>query len=108
MGRQLLEEMMTQKKETIEQMKAWFVQTQQECLQQLAAARDEKLRKLCIIDSLTRSASRKIKRIQVSSSSRQKGLEVIEATKSGDGTIAGVRMKATGDHQCPDCRQKFG
>ena len=45
MGRQLLEEMMNKQKETIEQMKAWFVQTQQECLQQLAAARDEKLRK---------------------------------------------------------------
>ena len=45
MGRQLLEEMMSQKKETIEQMKAWFVQkTQQECLQQLAAARDEQSR----------------------------------------------------------------
>ena len=45
MGRQLLEEMMNQQKETMEQTKAWFVQTQQECLQQLAAARDEKLRK---------------------------------------------------------------
>ena len=45
MGRQLLEEMMNQQKEMMEQMKAWFVQTQQECLQQLAAARDEKLRK---------------------------------------------------------------
>ena len=45
MGRQLLEEMMNQQKETMEQMKAWFVQTQQECLRHLAATRDEKLRK---------------------------------------------------------------
>merc|ERR1712227_219030 len=34
------------------------------------------------------------------------GLEVSDAAKSGDGTIAGVGVKATGDYQCPDCRQK--
>ena len=38
MGRQLLEEMMIQQKEAIEQMRAWFVQTQQECLQQLVGS----------------------------------------------------------------------
>ena len=45
MGRQLLDEMMSKQREAMEQMKAWFVQTQQECLQQLTEARDEKTRK---------------------------------------------------------------
>ena len=35
------------------------------------------------------------------------GLEVSDAAKSGDGTIGGVGVKATGEYQCPDCRQKF-
>ena len=34
-------------------------------------------------------------------------MEVSDAAKSGDGTIAGVGVKAIGDYQCPDCRQKF-
>ena len=45
MGRQLLDEMMSKQREAMEQMKAWFVQAQQECLQQLTEARDEKTRK---------------------------------------------------------------
>ena len=45
MGRQLLDEMMSKQREGMEQMKAWFVQTQQECLQQFTEARDEKTRK---------------------------------------------------------------
>ena len=45
MGRQLLDEMMSKQREAMEQMKTWFVQAQQECLQQLTEARDEKTRK---------------------------------------------------------------
>ena len=36
---------MSKQREAMEQMKAWFVQAQQECLQQLTEARDEKTRK---------------------------------------------------------------
>ena len=39
--------------------------------------------------------------------SKRKEFEVRNAAKSGDSTIAGVGVKATVDHQCSDCRQKF-
>ena len=85
----------------MEQMKAWFVQTQQECLQQLAAARDEKLREKVGMGNSLR------KKVKPGSRSRRKELAVSSATKSDDGTIAGVGVKSTGDHQCSNCWQKF-
>ena len=82
-------------------MKAWFAQTQQECLQQLAAARDEKLRKICLSNSLTRGASRKNFRSGVRS--RRKEFEARDHANSGNVAIAGVGVKTTGN----DCWQKF-
>ena len=34
-------------------------------------------------------------------------MEVSDAAKLCNDIIAGVGVRATGDHQCPDCRQKF-
>ena len=71
MGRQLLEEMMSKRREAMEQMKAWFVHAQQECLQQLTEARNEKSENNNFSDSLTRGAGRKKLKPRINSRRRR-------------------------------------